>query len=68
MSLPVSPIPAPGFKIVSGKQGPPDNGGKYQVQFRTGYVDDKHEYTAGQMIWKHDGSSWDVIAVRKAGG
>ena len=62
--IPAEPIPAPGFRMVSGKQSPPDNGTKYEVQFRNGYVDRKHTYSAGQLRWKHDGSDWDVVAVR----
>lgn len=67
MSLPVDPIPAEGFKLVSGKRGPKDTGKEYQVQFRgNGYVDRKHTYTAKQMSWIHDGGPWDVVAVRIA--
>lgn len=36
------------------------------VQFRNGFVDEKHSYTAAQLRWTHDGSDWDVIAVREA--
>lgn len=59
-------IPAPGFRLVSGKRGPPagDNV-RYQVQFRNGFIDQNNTYTAGQLRWKHDGSDWDVVAVRK---
>lgn len=64
LMLPADPIPAAGFKVISGKRSPPDDGRKYQVQFRNGYVDRKHEYTAGQLVWKHDGGCWDVVAVK----
>ena len=38
---------------------------KYQVQFRSGYVDWKNTYTASQLVWIHDGSPFDVIAVKE---
>jgi hypothetical protein len=65
MSLPTDPIPAKGFKLVSGKRNPPDDGSKYEVQFSNGYVDRRNHYTAPQLVWLHSGSPWDVIAVRK---
>lgn len=34
------------------------------VQFRNGYVDDKHSYSADQLRWVHNGSDWDVVAIR----
>lgn len=64
--LPTDPIPAEGFKLVSGERGPKDTGKEYQVQFRSGWVDQKNTYTAKQLSWVHDGSSWDVVAVRHA--
>ena len=62
----VTPEIAPGFRKVSGKRSPPKDGAKYQVQFRGGYVDLKHTYEAGHLVWKHEGHEWDVIAVRAA--
>ena len=59
-------IPAPGFRLVSGKQGPKDQTMKYQVQFRNGFVDRANAYTASQLVWIHDGSPFDVIAVKEA--
>jgi hypothetical protein len=32
---------------------------------RTGFIDTKHEYTASQINWIHDGGPGDIIAVRK---
>lgn len=61
--LPIHPIPAPGFHLVSGKRSPPNDGREYQVQFRNGWVD-QHKYTAGQLKWKHEGHDWDVLAVK----
>ena len=58
-------IPALGFQIVSGKRNPPKDE-KWYVQFRGGYVDEKHSYSAEQLRWKHNGSEWDVVAVKKA--
>jgi hypothetical protein len=31
--------------------------------FRNGFVDWKNAYRADQLVWVHDGSSWDVVAV-----
>lgn len=36
--------------------------------FRNGFVDWKTTYRADQLVWVHDGSSWDVVAVCEAGG
>ena len=58
----ITPIP-PGFRPVSGKRSPPKGDTKYEVQFRNGFVD-RTGYTASQLVWIHDGSSWDVVAVR----
>ena len=66
MSLPTHPIPAPGFKLVSGRQGPRKKEAKYMVQFRNGFVDQKHSYTAAQLRWTHEGHDWDVVAVKEA--
>lgn len=65
MSLPSEPIPAPGFKTISGKRKPPANDQRYEIQFRNGYVDRKASYTAAQLVWIHDGGPWDVVAVRE---
>jgi hypothetical protein len=66
MPLPADPIPAPGFKLISGKKAPPDDGTEYEIQFRSGWIDRARTYTARQLVWKHDGSAWDVVAVRRA--
>lgn len=66
MSLPTHLIPAPGFKLVSGRQGPRKKEAKYMVQFRNGFVDQKHSYTAAQLRWTHEGHDWDVVAVKEA--
>jgi len=59
-------IPAPGFRTVSGKRAPPRNDKRYFVQFRCGYVDRKHSFTASQLVWIHEGHGWDVVAVKDA--
>lgn len=62
--MPFREVPAPGFRLVSGKRSPPDDGKEYTVQFRNGYVDDKHKYTAKQLVWIHDGGPFDIVAVK----
>ena len=57
------PIPAPGFQIVSGAKGP--KGGKWWVQLRNGMVDSA-PWPADRTRWVHDGSEFDVVAVRRA--
>ena len=39
---------------------------KYQVQFRSGFIDRANTYTANQLVWIHDGSPFDVVAVKEA--
>jgi hypothetical protein len=58
-------IPADGFQLISGKRNPPDDGTLYQIQLRNGWCDLTNRYTASQLVWLHDGSSGDVVAVRK---
>lgn len=38
---------------------------KYQVQFRNGFIDRANAYTASQLVWIHDGSPFDVVAVKE---
>lgn len=59
------PIPATGFTKISGKRNPPDDGTEYRIQLRNGWVDENNHYTARQLVWIHDGSSGDVVAVKK---
>jgi hypothetical protein len=56
--------PPEGFTRISGKRSPPRDGAKYHVQFRNGFIDWRTAYSAEQLVWKHDGSSWDVVAVQ----
>lgn len=69
MTLPASKIPAPGFVRISGERPPPDKTAKWIVQFRNGWIDAQHTYTADQIRWKHHEPpcAWDVVAVRKVG-
>ena len=55
-----------GFTAISGKRSPPRGERKYEVQFRNGFIDSTG-YTAKQLVWVHDGGSWDVVAVRAIG-
>lgn len=57
-------IPAPGFTLTSGKRGPRE--GKWWVQLRTGWVDELGPWPSQGPRWVHDGSEFDVIAVKQA--
>lgn len=59
-----APIPAPGLKLISGKRAPPDDGTEYTIQLRCGWVDQNNRYTARQLVWIHDGSGGDVVAIK----
>lgn len=62
----------PGFRLVSGKQGPRSKDKEYIVAFRrlndTPFIDWHRTYTRDQLVWVHDGGSFDVLAVKEAGG
>lgn len=59
----------PGFRLVSGKQGPRNREKEYTVMFRRlndePFIDWRTTYTAAQLNWLHDGRSWEVIAVKE---
>ena len=57
------PIPE-GFTPISGKRNPPKSEQKYHVMFRNGFIDQNTAYTASQLVWIHDGGSWDVVAIK----
>lgn len=57
----------PGFRLVSGKQGPRNREKEYTVMFRNGFIDWRTPYTRDQLVWTHDGSGWDVLAVKEVG-
>lgn len=68
MTLPTSPVPAPGFSLTKGRK-PRTGEAKLIVQFRygdAGYIDRKHQYKADQINWTDNGSDWCPVAVRKA--
>jgi len=60
----------PGFHAVSGKRGPRNKDKEYTVMFRRKgqdpFIDWRNTYRADQLVWVHDGGSWDVIAVMEA--
>ena len=60
----------PGFRFVSGKRGPRNKDKEYTVMFRRKgqdpFIDWNNTYRADQLVWVHDGGSWDVIAVMEA--
>jgi len=57
-----------GFTPVLEQQIPVLKNREYFVMFRNGFVDWKNAYRADQLVWVHDGGSWDVIAVCETGG
>lgn len=57
--------PAPGFTPTNGRK-PRTGEAKLIAQFRCGYIDDRHTYTAAQLQFADRGSDWDIIAVKKA--
>lgn len=60
----------PGFRTISGRRSPPRTDKEYIVAFRRKndrpFIDWRTTYRADQLVWVHDGGSWDVIAVREA--
>ena len=57
------PLPS-GFKRTSGKSGPRD--GKWHIQLRMGWADERVAYEPGQIVWRHEGHAGDVVAVKRA--
>jgi len=57
-------IPAPGYTKIDGTRPPRDPTAQWHIQLRNGFCDEQHSYVANQIIWKHDGSSGDVVAVK----
>lgn len=55
----------PGFTPTRGRK-PRTGERRLIVQFRCGYVDKKHTYTAEQLRWSDTGDDWDIIAVKRA--
>ena len=65
MPVETKPIPAPGYRLISGKRAPPE--GEYMVQYRNGLVDEDYRRTPASMRWIHTGCDWDIVAVRRVG-
>jgi hypothetical protein len=62
----MQPIPAPGFREISGKRRPPASmGDELWCQIRTGWVDMHGPWPVETTRWKHDGSAGDVVAIKQ---
>lgn len=58
------PIPAPGYRKVSGKRRPPRSlGERLFCQIRNG-ICDPLPWPVDTVRWKHDGTTGDVVAVK----
>jgi hypothetical protein len=55
----------PGFVRISGKRKPPQGWEGY-ILLRNGWCDGR-VYERDQLVWLHDGSSGDIIAVKSGG-
>lgn len=62
--MPWHEVPAPGFTLTHGRK-PKTGEARLKVQFANGYIDDRNEYTAGQLRWTIEGHGWDVAAVKR---
>lgn len=71
----IAPIPAPGFRTISGKRNPPDkDGAKYWVQLALeepgmGWLDTHGPWPVSGPKWKWRGDRpqpWEVVAVKRA--
>lgn len=71
----IKPIPAPGYKRISGRRNPPRGDGdkRYFVQYRNGIIDERYTLPARterglqtQWKWPQD-SDWafDIVAVKE---
>ena len=60
----IEPIPAPGFRMVSGKRKPPASmGSELWCQIRTGWVDRFGPWPVETTRWIHDQTAGDVVAI-----
>ena len=63
-------IPAPGYRLISGKRNPPETVHGYFVQIRNGHVSEDRPWPArgGGVRWKWDEEHHpgDVVAVKDA--
>ena len=58
------PIPAPGYRKVSGKRRPPRSlGDRLFCQIRNG-ICDPQPWPVDSVRWVHDGTTGDVVAVK----
>lgn len=64
----IEPIPAPGFRLISGKRNPSASDGGYWVQLRNGWVDRLGPWPAEGPRWKwgERPCPFDVVAVKPA--
>jgi hypothetical protein len=62
------PVPAPGYRLISGKRKPPANSKGYWVQARCGWCDMLAPWPAKgpRWIWGDTPDDWDVAAVKPA--
>ena len=63
MPGPIGELPD-GFHTVSGKRAP--TGGKWHIQLRCGFVDERIAYEPRQLVWLHGDHAGDIIAVKRA--
>ena len=63
------PVPAPGYRPISGKRNPPATAKGYWVQLRCGWCDLLGPWPVQGPRWKwgERPDDWDVVAVRAEG-
>jgi len=61
-------VPAPGYRLISGKRNPPSKANGYWVQLRCGWCDMHAPWPCKGPRWKWDDKpdDWDVVAVKTA--
>lgn len=61
----IRPIPAPGYRAISGKRNPPKADGGYYVQLRNGMLPkEPWPVRDTRWIWDAEPHDFDIIAVR----
>lgn len=61
-------VPAPGFRMISGKRKPPASmGDRLWCQIRNGMVDLHAPWPVETTRWIWDGSTGDVVAIKREG-
>ena len=59
-------IPAPGYKLITGKRKPPASiGDKVYIQLRTMGWTPPDAYPVATCDWIHTGSGGDIVAIRR---